>query len=133
MRYVVKAELFGSLVRGDDTPDSDVDLLVVYDNSRPKGFRSFAIFDDIETALGRRVDIVQEHLLHDCLLKVCTSSPASTRAGRCRAVPAMPEYLRKMSAISRCFSKRYYKSTGKTGGFFVQNHCCPYTDNNGAK
>ena len=64
-RYVVKAELFGSLARGDDSPDSDVDLLVVYDESRPKGFGAFSIFGDMETALGRKVDIVQEHLLHD--------------------------------------------------------------------
>ncbi|MDR2694987.1 MAG: nucleotidyltransferase domain-containing protein, partial [Deltaproteobacteria bacterium] len=28
--YVVKAELFGSLVRGDNKPGSDLDLLVVY-------------------------------------------------------------------------------------------------------
>jgi predicted nucleotidyltransferase len=66
-RYVVKAELFGSLARGEDQPGSDVDLLVVYDNTRPKGFRALSIFDDMEKSLGRKVDIVQEHLLHDFL------------------------------------------------------------------
>jgi len=64
-RYVVKAELFGSLARGDDKPGSDVDLLVVYDDTRPKGFAAFSIFGDLEKSLGRNVDIVQEHLLHD--------------------------------------------------------------------
>jgi predicted nucleotidyltransferase len=64
-RYVVKAELFGSLVRGDDKPDSDVDLLVLYDENRPKGLDSFAIFEDLEEMLGRKVDIVQEKLLYD--------------------------------------------------------------------
>ena len=68
-RYVVKAELFGSLARGDNKPGSDVDLLVVYDNNRPKGFNSFSIFDDLEKSLGRKVDIVQEHLLHDFVKK----------------------------------------------------------------
>lgn len=63
--YVIKAELFGSLARGDYKPDSDVDLLVVYDETRPKGFNAFSIYSDLENAVGRKVDIVQEHLLHD--------------------------------------------------------------------
>ena len=68
-RYVVKAEMFGSLVRGDDKPGSDVDLLVVYDQNRPKGFAAFSIYGDLENILGRKVDIVQEHLLHDFMKK----------------------------------------------------------------
>jgi predicted nucleotidyltransferase len=67
--YVVKAELFGSLARGDETPDSDVDLLVVYDETRPKGFSAFSIFGELEESIGRKVDIVQEHLLHDFVKK----------------------------------------------------------------
>ncbi|NER02296.1 MAG: nucleotidyltransferase [Okeania sp. SIO3C4] len=63
-RYIVRAELFGSLARGEDHPGSDVDLLVVYDESRPKGFRAFSIDADLEQSLGRRVDLVQEKLLH---------------------------------------------------------------------
>lgn len=35
-RYVVKAELFGLLARGEDRPGSDVDLLVVYDERHPE-------------------------------------------------------------------------------------------------
>lgn len=65
--YVVRAELFGSLARGEDRPGSDVDILVVYDHARPKGFRAFRIISDMEDALGRRVDIVQEKLLHRCV------------------------------------------------------------------
>ncbi len=63
-RYVVKAELFGSLARGEDRPGSDVDLLVVYDENRPKGFRAFSIYGDLENSLGRKVDLVQEKLMH---------------------------------------------------------------------
>jgi predicted nucleotidyltransferase len=63
--YVLRAELFGSLARGDERPGSDVDLLVVYDNkTRPKGFRAYTIYGELEEALGRNVDIVQEKLLH---------------------------------------------------------------------
>ncbi len=61
--YVVRAELFGSLARGDAAPGSDVDLLVVFDENRPKGFRSMRIVTDMEDALGRDVDVVQERLL----------------------------------------------------------------------
>lgn len=63
--YVVRAELFGSLARGEDRPDSDVDLLVVYDQTRPRGFRAYSILGEMERALGRHVDMVQEKLLHD--------------------------------------------------------------------
>ena len=65
--YVVKAELFGSFVRGNVRPDSDVDLLVVFDNNRPKGFKAYSIYGDLEASLGRKVDIVEEHLLHECV------------------------------------------------------------------
>ena len=63
-RYVMRAELFGSRARGDDSPGSDVDLLVVYDDTRPKSFRAYTIYGDLEDSLGRSVDIVQEKLLH---------------------------------------------------------------------
>ena len=65
----MKAELFGSLARGDYEPDSDVDLLVVYDETRPVGFSAFSIFGELEETVGRKIDIVQEHLLHDFIKK----------------------------------------------------------------
>ena len=37
---VMKAWLFGSFARGEEHPDSDVDLLVVIDHSRPVGLES---------------------------------------------------------------------------------------------
>jgi predicted nucleotidyltransferase len=67
--YVVRAELFGYLARGEERPDSDVDLLVVYDQNRPRGFRAYSILGEMERALGRRVDMVQEKLLHDFIRK----------------------------------------------------------------
>lgn len=63
-QYVVRAELFGSVARGDDRPDSDVDLLLLYDETRPHGFRAHRIFGDLEKTLGRNVHIVQEKLLY---------------------------------------------------------------------
>jgi predicted nucleotidyltransferase len=57
-RYgVVRLELFGSWVRGEQRPDSDVDLLVEF--REPPGLLGFlALEREISYALGRPVDLV---------------------------------------------------------------------------
>lgn len=60
---VLKAWLFGSFARGEETPDSDVDILVVLDNSKPVGMRFFGMFEDLRELLGRDVDLVTERSL----------------------------------------------------------------------
>lgn len=51
--------LFGSVARGDDTVDSDVDLVVELDRSNvPGAFAYVGIIQDIEEFLGRKVDVV---------------------------------------------------------------------------
>lgn len=57
---VLKAWLFGSFARGEDTPDSDVDLIVVLDQSKPIGMRFFGMWGDLERLIGRSVDLVTE-------------------------------------------------------------------------
>ncbi len=57
---VLKALLFGSFARGEETPDSDVDLIVVLDQSKPIGMRYFGIWGDLERLTGRSVDLVTE-------------------------------------------------------------------------
>jgi hypothetical protein len=48
--------LFGSVARGEATPDSDIDLLVEFD--RPVGlFELFALQDSLEALFGRPVDV----------------------------------------------------------------------------
>jgi predicted nucleotidyltransferase len=58
-RYGVKrAALFGSIVRGEARARSDVDVLV--DMDRPIGlFRFVGLKQDLEKALGRKVDVVE--------------------------------------------------------------------------
>ncbi len=53
--------LFGSILRDDFRPDSDIDLLVVYEpESRPRSFvEEFAVRDEFEGLLGRKVDVVE--------------------------------------------------------------------------
>lgn len=60
---VLKAWLFGSFARGEETPDSDVDILIVLDNSKPVGLKFFGMFEDLRELLGRNVDLVTERSL----------------------------------------------------------------------
>ena len=57
---VVRAWLFGSFARGEETPLSDVDLLVQLDYTKLDGFGFFGMWDDLERLLGRPVDLVTE-------------------------------------------------------------------------
>lgn len=60
---VLKAWLFGSFARGEETPFSDVDILVVLDRSKPVGLRFFGMWSEIEELLERKVDFVEEGTL----------------------------------------------------------------------
>lgn len=60
---VLKAWLFGSFARGEETPLSDVDILVVLDRSQPIGFKFFGMWRDLEDLLDRSVDLVTERSL----------------------------------------------------------------------
>lgn len=62
---VLKAWLFGSFARGEETPISDVDILVVLDNSKPIGLKFFGMWNDLEELLDRSVDLVTEGSLAD--------------------------------------------------------------------
>ena len=57
---VLKAWLFGSFARGEERPDSDVDILVVLDYSQPVGLKFFGMYEDLKELLGRNVDLVTE-------------------------------------------------------------------------
>ena len=60
---IQKAWLFGSFARGEETPLSDVDLLVEYDKGGISLLKHAAMTCELEKILGRPVDIVQEKLL----------------------------------------------------------------------
>ena len=60
---VQKAWLFGSFSRGEETKDSDVDIMVSLDKSKPIGFKFFGMWSDLEELLGRKVDLVSEGTL----------------------------------------------------------------------
>ena len=61
---VVKAWLLGSFARGEETPLSDVDLLVIYDDkARVSLLKHCAMINDLESLLDRPVDLVEEGTL----------------------------------------------------------------------
>lgn len=58
---ISRAWLFGSCSRGEETPDSDIDILVDYDNSNGvvSLFKMGGILMDLSELLGRPVDLVE--------------------------------------------------------------------------
>lgn len=60
---VLRAWLFGSFARGEETPLSDVDLLVQYEEGGVSLLKHSAIICELEKLLERPVDLVQEKML----------------------------------------------------------------------
>ena len=74
---VLKAWLFGSFARGEETATSDVDILVELDPTQTLGMKFFGMYEDLKELLGRPVDLVvnrslasfaRESVEHDKLL-----------------------------------------------------------------
>jgi len=49
--------LFGSVLRDDFGPDSDVDILVEFEAGATPGFGFFGIQEDLSAMIGRKVDL----------------------------------------------------------------------------
>ncbi len=60
---VIRAYLFGSFARGEAGPDSDLDILVDLDRSKPFGLGFVQMQMDLEELLGRKVDLVTRRVL----------------------------------------------------------------------
>ena len=59
-----KIYIFGSCARGEETPESDVDILVQFDHGRPIGLLRYArMWREIEELIGRKVDLVEDGTL----------------------------------------------------------------------
>lgn len=55
--HIARLALFGSALREDFRPDSDIDLLVEFEPGRTPGFAFFGIQEELANALGREVDL----------------------------------------------------------------------------
>ena len=60
---VDKAWIFGSFSRGEERPDSDVDIIVALTPGTRMGLAWIGMICDLEEKLGRSVDLVKEKCL----------------------------------------------------------------------
>ncbi len=61
---VTHASIFGSVSRGEERPDSDIDILVTL--GRPMGLIAYNnLAREIEASLNRRVDLVTEASINE--------------------------------------------------------------------
>ncbi len=68
---VVKAWLFGSFARGEETPESDIDILVQYDSDARISLLTIShMMGELERSTGRRVDLIED----GCLLPFAVES-----------------------------------------------------------
>ena len=59
--YVKKIGVFGSYSRGEETPESDIDVLVEF--FEPLGWEFFDLKEYLEEILARKVDLVTENAI----------------------------------------------------------------------
>ena len=59
---------FGSVVRDDFGPESDVDVLVEFEEDYQPGLEFFAMGEELAEILGRRVDFLTRGFFNDELL-----------------------------------------------------------------
>ena len=55
--HIRRMALFGSILRGDVGPDSDIDVLVEFDPDHIPGLAFFAMQRELSQILGREVDL----------------------------------------------------------------------------
>lgn len=63
---IIRAWIFGSYSRGEETPDSDIDILVDYDKSAKLSLLKIcSMMIDLEEMLGKKVDLIENGRLKD--------------------------------------------------------------------
>jgi predicted nucleotidyltransferase len=55
--HVRRLAFFGSVLRGDFRPDSDIDILIEFEAGHVPGLAFFTLQDELGGMLGRRVDL----------------------------------------------------------------------------
>lgn len=61
--HVARLSFFGSVLRSDFGPQSDLDLLVEFGLARTPGFSFFALQDELSDLFGRKADLVTRDFL----------------------------------------------------------------------
>jgi uncharacterized protein len=55
--HIIRLSLFGSVLRDDFTPDSDVDVLVEFEPDKVPGWNFFSMQAELGGIIGRKVDL----------------------------------------------------------------------------
>jgi hypothetical protein len=55
--HIRRLSLFGSILRDDFGPDSDIDVLVEFEPGQTPGLAFFGLQEELSELLGRRVDL----------------------------------------------------------------------------
>ena len=55
--HILRLALFGSAIRDDFGPESDIDVLVEFEDGFVPGLRFFGMQDELSALLGRKVDL----------------------------------------------------------------------------
>ncbi|PSL03117.1 hypothetical protein CLV30_10829 [Haloactinopolyspora alba] len=64
-RYgVAELDVFGSVARGDDTPQSDIDLLYVLRPDAKLGWAIEDLNDELDELFGRHVDLISKRYIN---------------------------------------------------------------------
>ena len=61
--HIRKLSLFGSVLRDDFRPDSDVDVLVEFDPQHVPGLKFFSMEEELSEILGRKVELSTPNFL----------------------------------------------------------------------
>jgi len=56
--------VFGSVARGEESPESDIDVLIDYDLEKITPWFPVGLIHDLQDFLGREVDVVSAKSLH---------------------------------------------------------------------
>lgn len=67
---ISKAWVFGSFARNEENKDSDIDLLVEFLPNIKIGMLYFRMIADLEDICGRKIDLVENDMLHPDVVSV---------------------------------------------------------------
>ena len=75
--HIRKMSIFGSALRDDFTPESDVDVLIEYDEGHRAGLAFFVLGEEFSEIIGREADVVTKDWLshrwrHEVLAEAVT-------------------------------------------------------------
>lgn len=67
--HIVRLSLFGSVLRDDFGPESDVDVLVEFEKGKTPGLGFVRLKDELEVLFGRPVDLITRASLRNRFLR----------------------------------------------------------------